>query len=344
MSTKYIGADVDCKMTELAVIEGRRVVVRRRVPTDIASLRSFLSVIPNPKAMVIEEGPMAGWLYRNLRRSVDRLVVCDPRRNRLITCDGDKTDAVDAVKLAELLRGRYIREVYHTEDEGRLALKEAVSLYHDRVREAVRQINKLRARCRCHGLTVPLRVIRSSSHRADWLASLKSPALVRQLKILWSGLDVVVEQVAATRREVGHLSHGCEIIRFWKDLPGVGLIRAATIFAYLDTPWRFASPKKLYRYCGVGLKQFTSGSNEDGSPRPGHLRLFRGVNRRLKAAVVGAALSAICQANNPFADHYRGMIHQGVVPCNARHAVARKLLRVMWGMWKTNNRYDASLV
>ncbi len=344
MSIRYIGADVDCKMTELAVLEGGRIVARERVRTDIGSIGRFLRVIPGPKLMVVEEGPMAGWLYRNLRMRVDRLVVCDPRRNRLIACDGDKTDVIDAAKLAALLRGGYLREVYHTQDEGRVALKEAVGLYHDRVREAVRQINKLRGRCRCHGLSVPGRAIRRPSHRAEWLASLKHPALGRQLEILWLGLDAVLQQVGLARREMGRLARGYPIIRLWRQLPGVGLIRAGTLLAYLDTPWRFGSAKKLYRYCGVGLKQFSSGSNEDGSPRPGHLRLFRGVNRRLKDAVMGAALSAICQGNNPFADYYRRVIAHGLMPCNARHSVARKQLRVMWGMWKTNTPYDERLV
>ena len=75
---------------------------------------------------------------------VDRFVVCDPRRNKLISSDGEKTDAIDAGDLAALLRGGYLREIYHTEDENLLALKDAIAIYHDRVREAVRQINKLR--------------------------------------------------------------------------------------------------------------------------------------------------------------------------------------------------------
>jgi len=131
MVTNYIGADVDCKMTEMAVERQGKIVMRDRVPTDIRSISNFLSSISGRKEMVIEEGPMAGWLYRNLGRKVDRFVVCDPRRNKLISCDGDKDDAIDAGDLTSLLRGDYLREVYHTDDVGRLALKEIVALYHD---------------------------------------------------------------------------------------------------------------------------------------------------------------------------------------------------------------------
>jgi len=38
---------------------------------------------------------VAGWLYRNLKDDVDELIVCDPRRNKLIACDGD--DIIDCL-------------------------------------------------------------------------------------------------------------------------------------------------------------------------------------------------------------------------------------------------------
>jgi transposase len=344
MKTNYIGADVDCVMTELAVERNGNIIIRDRVPTDIRSLSSFLKSIPGKKIMAIEEGTMAGWLYRNLKSKVDEFVVCDPRRNKLISCDGDKDDTIDAGDLAMLLRGGYLREVYHTDDEDRLALKEVVALYHDRVRESVRQMNKIRDCCRSHGLKMPTGITKHLPVRAQWLKQLSPPVLARQLSIRWIGFDAVATQVKMARQEMTRRSKSYPIIGFWKELPGVGPIRAITLFAYLDTPWRFDGPKKLWKYCGVGLKRYTSGSDKQGHPKTGNLRLFRGVNRRLKDAIMGAALSAICQANNPFADHYERMVRNGVTPSNARHTVARKILSVMWGMWKTNCRYAEGLV
>ena len=344
MSINYIGADVDCTMTEVAIEKNGKIVARDRVPTNIKSLRKCLGSISGKKAMVVEEGPMAGWLYRNLKSDVDRFVVCDPRRNKLISSDGEKTDAIDAEDLAALLRGGYLREIYHTEDESRLALKDAIAIYHDRVREAVRQINKLRGRCRCYGVTVPGRVLKTPSLRKEWASQLNLPDLNRQLSILWVGFDAVSKQVKMARKEITRLSQSYPIISYWKDLPGIGPIRAITLFAYLDTPWRFSSPKKLWKYCGIGLRRFTSGSDKQGCPKPGNLRLFRGSNRKLKDSIMGAALSAIGQSNNQFANHYQKMVRNGVTLSNARHTVARKMLTVMWGMWKTNSRYNESLV
>lgn len=344
MTTSYIGADVDCKMTELAIERNEKVVGRDRVATDIKTLRNVLAEVPGTKVMVIEEGTMSGWLYRNLSDSVDRFVVCDPRRNRMIYDDGEKTDPIDAADLAQLCRAGLLREVYHTDDENRLVLKEAVALYHDRVRDSVRHINKLRAAAQAYGLRIPSAALTSLPARRAWLAQQEAKGLARRLSILWIGYDAAKQQVREVRRDLTRRAQAYPIIGYWCDLPGIGLIRAVTLFAYLDTPWRFATPKKLWKYCGVGLKRTASGTDRKGRPKAGYVRLFRNVNRTLKAAIQGATLSAIRQGNNPFADYYDRMVRDGIAPSNARHTVSRKQLSVMWGMWKTNSRYDSRWV
>ena len=134
-------------------------------------------------------------------------------------------------------------------------------------------------------------------------------------------------------------------MRSWQDLPGVGPIRATTLYAYLETPWRFGNnPKRVWKYCGVGLVRSSSGKDKHGRPKPGLLQLAWQVNRQVKCAVMGAAVSAMRQGNNVFAQLYERLIPAGVSPGNARHVVARKLLSVQWSMWKTGQPFDASLV
>ena len=71
-----------------------------REPTSISELVKAIEAIPRPRKLVIEEGPLADWLYRNLSPKVDEMIVCDPHRNALIAKDGDKSDALDWRKLA----------------------------------------------------------------------------------------------------------------------------------------------------------------------------------------------------------------------------------------------------
>jgi hypothetical protein len=68
------------------------------------------------------------------------------------------------------------------------------------------------------------------------------------------------------------------------------------------------------------------------------------VNRHLKNAVMGTALSAVQQGDNGFARQYERLVHNGLSSGNARHTVARKILTVMWGMWKTSSPFDPSRV
>ena len=342
MVIHYIGADVHSNNVELGIERNGRIVARHAVPMSVRAIRQILDEVPGVKHLTFEEGPLAGWLYRNLKDHVDTLVVCDPRRNRLIACDGDKDDRIDAAKLAALLRGGYLREVYHSDDPERVALKRWVALYHDQVKDATRAINKIRGCCRLYGQRVPRRALHEPEIRAAWRATLE-PDLVEQVELLWMGYEVKGCQVRRARAQLVRRARAYPILAHWSALPGVGLIRATTLFAYLDTPWRFQRKNQLCKYCGVGLERTTSGQDRYGRDRPARLRLAWAVNRQLKNVIVGAAVSAIRSRDNPFRRQYEKMIQAGAVARNARHAVARKMLTVMWGMWKTARPFDANL-
>lgn len=344
MSTYYIGADVHSNITELAIEKRGKIVARYRVPTSIPAMANVLDSFQGKKHFAIEEGPMSGWLYRNLNKRVDAFISSDPRRNKLIASDGDKDDKIDASKLASLLRGGFLREIHQSDDAGRAELKHWVSLYHDRVRNAVRGINKIRARCRMHGVKISRAALRNPNRRADWLLETNNNALANQLKMLWIGYDATAQQVKFAKHQLSLLSKKYAMIQFFSQLPGVGLIRATTIFAYLDTPWRFKKKNKLWKYCGVGLQRTTRGTDKKGTPKPARLKLPWAVNRTLKNAVLGATLSAINQKNNAFKESYERMVKNGMMTSNARHAVARKMLTAMWAMWKTNSPFDENLV
>ncbi len=234
MTTYYIGADVLSNSTELAIEKNKGIVQRYKLPTSIAALSGVLDSLKGEKHLAIEEGPMAGWLYRNLSKKVDELIICDPRRNKFIDSDGDKDDKIDSAKLACLLRGNFLRPVYHSDDVGRTELKHWVGLYHDLVRDAVRNINKIRSRCRMHGISIPRMVVRRATARDKWLSKASNQMLAAQLNMLWLGYDATSQQVRMARCRLSRLSGRYKIIKFWSELPGVGLIRATTLFAYLQ--------------------------------------------------------------------------------------------------------------
>jgi len=341
MTTYHIGADVDSRITELAVLGGRT-IKHFTVPTAIPPLLEVLKAVAGHKVLVIEEGPMADWFCRHLRPVVDELVICDPRRNKLICQDGDKTNRIDARKLAELSLAKMLRPVHHTDDQDRVCLKQWVSLYLDRVAQGVREINKLRARCRMWGVHPPAGALRNLKRREPWLKALE-PALAGQLRLLFMAFDGTNEIVRRCRQELARRAKAYEVVSRWQEMPGVGLIRAITFLVYVDTPWRFASRKKAWRYCGVGLQRYASGTDRWGREKPGTVRLAWAINKRLKNVVVGATMSAIHQGDNVLAQGYRQRLAAGMSPGNARHAMARKQVDRMMAMWKSGSQYCPEL-
>ena len=78
---------------------------RGRCATTIPALIEEVDRVPRPRAVVLEEGPLADWIARGLGGHADDVAVCDPRRNHLIAKDSDKDDPIDVEKLARLYRG-----------------------------------------------------------------------------------------------------------------------------------------------------------------------------------------------------------------------------------------------
>lgn len=341
-SKYYIGADVHSNNIEIAVRHNGQVRHKFSLPVNIPAICTAIDSIKGSRVMAIEEGPMAGWLYRSLHEKVDKFIVAEPRRNKLISSEGDHDDKIDSAKLAMLLEGGFLKEVYHSDDDRRVQLKRWVNLYHDRVKDAVRNINKIRACCRMQGIKIPRSVIRQPENRIKWLKQIAQASLADQLNMLFIGYDATAQQTRIAKKHLIRLGRSYPVIKIWQQLPGVGLIRTTTLFAYLDTPWRFKKKNRLWKYCGVGLMRTASGTDNKGRPKPARLQLPWICNRTLKNAVLGASLSAIKQKGNSFSDEYERMVKDGIISSNARHTVARKLLTVMWGMWKNSCQFDAA--
>ena len=106
-----------------------------------------------------------------LKEYVDRIIICDPNRNKLLN-DGPKTDKIDASKLVQLLKAGLMKEVYHSTDKF-LYLRRVVSGYEDLVKAGVRLKNQRYALLRACGERGKEKAGSSiDSHRASNLCSI----------------------------------------------------------------------------------------------------------------------------------------------------------------------------
>jgi transposase len=274
-----------------------------------------------------------------LRDHVQEMVVCEPRRNRLVAVDGDKDDAVDAEKLAQLYRGGFLKRVHHPESLERAIFKQHVLLYHQRVRARVAEGHRVRCLLGRHGVIVKERQFVRADQRPALAARLPDNATLREdVALLWASYDAAVNQEDEFRRRLIELSRREEVVRRFVELPGFGWIRAATVFVFLDTPWRFKTKAKLWKYLGIGLERRGSGTG------PERLHVPKFCNRVLKSTILGAAKTAAALGDNPFAEQHGRWMDAGLSPKLARRNVARSLAATLWGLWKNGNAYNPAWV
>jgi transposase len=326
--------DVHCGFTELAAIGPRgRVIRRQRMATSIPEILAGLEHVGQPRVVVLEEGPLADWLMRGLSEKGERVIVSDPRRNALIAKESDKDDPIDALKLAQLGRGGYLRMVHHPQTLERMVFKRRVALYHDRVRQRVRHANRVMAQARMHGVFVREQAFTDAPQRAELLRQLpKQAELRRDFQILLDGYRLAQRQESQVERGLIRLARMHAEINCFRALPGYGWIRAATFYAFVDTPWRFRNKSALWKYAGIGLARRGSGG-------PVRLGIPPNVNKVLKCTVLGAAMTAIAAGRNEFAALYDRWLTNGLTPRLARRNVARTQTAVLWGMWKNGGEY-----
>jgi transposase len=83
MSVKYIGLDVHQATTVAAVLDSRgKVVMECIVETQASTLLDFLRGLRGELHVTLEKGSWAAWLHDVLQPHVQRVVVCDPRKER----------------------------------------------------------------------------------------------------------------------------------------------------------------------------------------------------------------------------------------------------------------------
>src|SRR6478672_4452823 len=140
-SEKYIGLDVHQATISVAVVDSQgKVIMESILETKASTLLEFFAGLRGSLFVTFEEGTWAAWLYDLLKPHVTEIMVCDPRKNALLKT-GNKSDRIDARKLADLLRGKLLSPVYHGES-GVRSLRELARTYLTITRDVTRVMNR----------------------------------------------------------------------------------------------------------------------------------------------------------------------------------------------------------
>jgi transposase len=199
--TKYIGLDVHQASISVAVLdESGKLVMQSVIATRAAAIVEFLDGLRGTLQVTFEEGTYSAWLYDLLVRRVSKVVVCNPRKNALLKA-GNKSDRIDALKLAELLRGGMLSPVYHGENSTR-TLQELARSYKTLTEDTTRVMSRLKAIYRSQAIPSGGKKLYTQRHRGTWLEQLKQPGVHRRAARLYEQLDLLQQLRRQARQEL----------------------------------------------------------------------------------------------------------------------------------------------
>jgi transposase len=343
MSCYYVGLDVHKASICIAVLNADgKLVMESVVETSASTILDFLKGLRGQVEVTFEEGTHAAWLYYVLEKTKATVIVCDPRKNRLLQ-DGNKSDRVDARKLAQLLRVGLLSPIYHGE-HGTRDLKELVRSYEYLVEDSTRVMNRIKALYRSRAIACAGTDVYKPRQREVWLQKLGEAGVQARAARLYSELDhlTILRREARQAMLVESRRHAAS--KVLGQVPTLGTVRIAQLIAAVATPHRFRSKRQFWSYCGLAVKTRSSADHYfiGGDVRRTTKTTTRGLtqdhNRTLKYVFKGAALTATrCE---PFKSCYAELLARGLRPELARVTVARKIAAITLAVWKKGERFD----
>jgi len=342
---KYIGLDVHQATISAAVMDcGGKLLMECLLETKADTILEFIQGLRGTLSLTFEEGTSAAWLHDLVKPHVSRLVVCDPRKAALLK-EGNKSDRIDARKLAELLRTNQLKPVYHGE-HGLRTLKELGRSYLSLSKDVTRTMNRIKSLYRSWAIPCSGSSVYAPRHRAEWLAKLVEPGVQMRAEHLYQQLDSLQPLRLEARCQLLRESQNHAAVQRLRQIPSIGPIRAALLVALLQTPHRFRTKRQLWAYSGFAIETHDSGEYRmvRGKVQRNRERMtVRGLNdnhnKDLKNLFKGAAISASTRPG-PLRDFYLARVEKGMRPTMARLTLARKIATMALTMWKKGVSFD----
>jgi transposase len=336
----YLGIDVHAGNCVLGHMDFNGTFIGNQTfPTSEKNIIAALnSVKAKEKYLALEESNLAYWAAQVAKSHVTEVISSDPRENALIFRSPNKRDKVDTKKLCRLLRLGELKRVYHPENDDRAIFKAAVQHYIDLRDQQVRLKNKIKAMYRHWGvIDVAGEAVYGIANRHKYLKKVKHLHVKNQLHRLYFLMDETESMQKKALKEMKQIGRKYAEIKEFKKIPGIGDILAHTFDAFIQTPDRFANKRQLWRYCRLGVTDRSS----DGKPL-GFKRLDRSGISELKSLAYHAWLSAL-KGDNEVKRFYSNSLRRTLSRVHARLNTQRKIIAVMYGMWKRGEAYNPQL-
>ncbi len=326
---RYVAIDIHKHYVMVAAIDAQKRIVLQPRRVELACFPTWAQAHLHPSDAVVIEATTNAWaIYDLLVPLVGRVVVAHPGKVKQIAGARVKTDKVDVLKLACLLRADEIPAVWvpppHVRDLRAL-------LAHRRRLISLQTTAKNRLQSVLHRLnfTAPAGDLFAQKQRVWWKTLALSFTERLRVDRDLATLDHVAPQIAAIDAELRRLSTSAawaDHVPYLMQLPGIALLSVMTILAAVGDITRFTQrvpgAKQLVGYAGLGAGVHTSGKThrDKGITKEGR--------RDLRYVMVEAARSVV--QTHPYWKREFMALARRIGEPKAVVAIARKLLVVVW--------------
>jgi transposase len=333
---KYMGIDYHKQHFVATMVDEKgKVLSREKVSTDRDSIRNYFGKANSHGDVKAVMEACYGWeyFYDEVDELVEELIMAHPLKTRLIAEARIKTDSIDSETLAHLLRADLIPKAYAPTAETR----EKKNLL--RYRSSLTAM-KVRIKNMIHAVLARNHLEDKDFNALSDKFGQKGRTYLRS--IILKGTDTVIlnqyldlleeteAKITAAESQIRLVCRQDKICQLLKSIPGIGDILAVTIRHEIDDMDRFMSAGKLCSYAGLVPSTYSSGE------RTYQGKITKQGNKWLRWAMIEAAQRA------PLSDAWLRGFYTRIAKKGrklARVAVARKLLEIIYRIWKEQKPY-----
>jgi transposase len=339
---KHSVVSVDIAKSVFDVAESHepgRVALRRRLSR--AAFSVFFVQLP-ASTVVMEACGMAHYWARKLRELGHSVVLLPPHQVRPYVTR-NKTDRTDAKGILEAYRNADIRPV----PVKSVAQQVLCSLHRFRsgwLASRTAQINTLRGLLRELGLVIPVGAEKVLPQVRTLIADADSEipdALRPVLATACDEIEALGDNIKMTERQLETLAEQTPAVQRLESIPGIGLLTATALAAFIGDVQRFPSGRHFASYLGLTPREFSSGTKR----RLG--RISKRGDAYIRMLLIHGARSVLCHAKKA-KQHDRLRAWALALEKRTRHntaavALANKLARIAWAVWKHDRDYVSTL-
>lgn len=329
----FVGIDLHKKVSQLAVLREPKPASQLRFPNDPVSVERVLKKLPQRSNIAFEATGSWWWFVEVAQRIGLQVFMSHPKQTKAIASARLKSDKVDALMLAKLLKADLLPTVWIPPQKERY-IREVLTHRARLVRQRTAVINELHALYAKRNLDpgMTFHRVHPVAFRAEEL-SRYGPRIAQEDVEL---LGFVNRQIQRLDKELRKIAEEDQQAKRLMTIPGVGPVGSVAVSCWVGEIQRFSNAKKLSSYFGLAPRVRQSGQSE----RHGHIT--KEGNRMVRSLLIQAALWHVRLCKGSSRRHYLGVLNRRGKQI-ARVAAANKLLGIMFHMMKEGIDYDQFL-